>query len=204
MAETGGQSFLANAGGAGKAALPRVWLFTDDQRLPDPCPVVRRLPPGAGVVLRHYRWPPPERLRLGRALAILCRQRRILLLVAEDAGLARAIGAAGLHLPSRAAHRLAGARLRHPDWFVTCAAHDGADIAKAGRGGADAVFISPVFATASHPGARVLGPVRFAALADIAHRAGLRVFALGGMSAARLRRLHGADGFGAIGALSAP
>jgi len=200
----GRRSFIANAGGAGKAALPRIWLFTDDQRLPDPGPAIHRLPPGAGVVLRHYRWPPAERLRLGRALATLCRQRRILLLVAEDAGLARAIGAAGLHLPGRAVHRLPGLRLRHPRWTITLAAHDAADIAKAGRGGANAVFISPVFATISHPGAAALGPARFAALATAAHGAGLRAFALGGMNAARLRRLHGADGFGAIGALAAP
>ena len=56
------------------------------------------------------------------------------------------------------------------------------------RAGARLVFVSPVFATRSHPGARALGPLRAAAIAR-----GLPVLwmALGGMDAGRFRRLSG-------------
>jgi thiamine-phosphate pyrophosphorylase len=76
--------------------LPRLWLFTDDRRLPDPRAAVAGLPRGrAGVVLRHDA--DPDRLRLGRDLARICRQRRLILVVAGDARLAAALRA-GVHL----------------------------------------------------------------------------------------------------------
>jgi thiamine-phosphate pyrophosphorylase len=65
-------------------------------------------------------------------------------------------------------------------------AHSLREIAAGRRARADAIVLSPVFATRSHPGARTLGPLRFRLLAA---RAGLPVIALGGMDAARARRL---------------
>jgi len=69
---------------------------------------------------------------------------------------------------------------------------------RAARAGADAALLSPVLPTASHPGARVLGAVRFAALCA---RAPLPVYALGGIGRGTARRLHGARvaGIAAIG-----
>jgi thiamine-phosphate pyrophosphorylase len=55
--------------------------------------------------------------------------------------------------------------------------------------GADAALLSPVFATASHPGAPALGPLAFAVLAG---KAPLPVYALGGMTSENARRLNGA------------
>jgi thiamine-phosphate pyrophosphorylase len=66
---------------------------------------------------------------------------------------------------------------------------------------AAAALVSPAFATASHPGAPGLGPLRWAALAARAPR-GLAVVALGGLTsqtAARLPRCRLA-GLAAIGA----
>jgi thiamine-phosphate pyrophosphorylase len=181
---------------------PRTWpqrlLVTDAVRLPDPLPAVARLQPGDGVLYRHYELPAAERLALGLRLARLCRRRGLLLLVAGDAQLARALDADGLHLPQRRIRRgVLG--------LVTAAAHDAGAIAQAAGAGCAAVLISPVFATVSHPGAAGLGPLRFAALAAAAGRRGLAVYALGGMNAAGLRRLRGVPelaGFAAIGALS--
>lgn len=63
--------------------------------------------------------------------------------------------------------------------------------------GADAVFVSPVFATRSHPGAEVLGVQGAERIAR-----GLRVpvIALGGMDAARFGELDGFYGWAAIDA----
>lgn len=78
-------------------------------------------------------------------------------------------------------------------------AHDRAELVAARRRGAAVVFVSPVFATRTHPGARVLGPVRFGLLVRDAR---VPVAALGGMTAARFRRLRplGATAWGAIDA----
>jgi thiamine-phosphate pyrophosphorylase len=62
------------------------------------------------------------------------------------------------------------------------------------------VFLAPVFATASHPQAAPLGPVRWGLLA---RGAGVAVAALGGIDGATVRRLPArlCAGVGAIGAL---
>ena len=60
-------------------------------------------------------------------------------------------------------------------------AHDRAELIAARRAGARLVFVAPVFATRTHPGARPLGTVRFGLLV---RRAGVPVAALGGMDGA--------------------
>jgi len=91
--------------------LPSLWLMTDDARLPDPEAAIRSLPPGAGVIFRHYGH--KDRAMLATRLAALCRQRRLVFFVAGDWRLAAGVGAAGLHLPEYLARQgaAAGARL---------------------------------------------------------------------------------------------
>lgn len=172
--------------------LPAAILIVERGRVADPLPAVRRLPAGAGVLLRDYG--AGDRPSFARALAALCRRRRLAYLVAGDWRLAGRLGA-GLHMPEALARR------RRCRWR-TAAAHGRAGIERAARAGADAALLSPVFPTASHPGARTLGPVRFAALVRTAR---VPVYALGGVDAARARRLvgTGACGFAAIGAFAA-
>jgi thiamine-phosphate pyrophosphorylase len=84
---------------------------------------------------------------------------------------------------------------------MTSSAHGLADLRRARRAGAALAFLSPVFATASHPAAAALGAVRWARLARVA---GLPVAALGGIDGARIRRLPRGlcEAVGAIGALA--
>jgi thiamine-phosphate pyrophosphorylase len=65
-------------------------------------------------------------------------------------------------------------------------AHDLRELGLAARLGADAVLLSPVFPTATHPGGAVLGPVRFRLLAQ---QSAVPVIALGGMTASHARAL---------------
>jgi len=142
----------------------------------------------------------PDAVSLGRRLTRLAHHRGLVLLAGADPALAAAIGADGVHLPERGASRAAGIRRARPTWLVTAAAHSAAAIVGAGQSGADAVFVSPVFASASPSAGRPLGAVRLAALA---RGAGLPVFALGGINAATARRItrSGAAGFAAIDSL---
>ncbi len=169
-------------------------LLTDDQRLPDPLPAARALPRGAVIILRSR--DASRRAALAAALRAIARVRGLLLLIADDPQLAAKIGAHGIHLPQRRAREAAHWRARYPHWFVTAAAHSLRAVLNAG--GADAVLLSPVFATASHPDAPALTPAR-ARL--IARQAPIPVFALGGIDAQNAGLLHGFAGLAAIGAL---
>jgi thiamine-phosphate pyrophosphorylase len=170
--------------------LPRLWLMTDE-RIADLPGAVARLPKGSGVVFRHHATDAMERLALFRQVRQIACARRLTLILADTPRIARAWGAVGAHHRSRLASR--GLR--------TMAVHNGRELATARRTRADLIFVSPVFPTRSHPGARILGPVRLGLMIGAARRG---TIALGGMTAGTMRRLQGLGlhGWAAIDALS--
>lgn len=188
---------LSKRGGKLKSArIPELWFLTDDARAGDPIAAVLSLPPGAGVIFRHYGT--HDRAGLADKLAKLSRARGLVFLVAGDWRLAAKTRADGLHLPEYAAARglPSGARLwrRQRQGLLTVAAHSARSLARARELGADAALLAPVFPTRSHPGRSALGPVRAAALA---RRAGLPVLALGGATPEKMSFLRAA-GFAGI------
>ena len=172
-------------------------MMTDSDRGPDPLAAIAALPRDSAVILRHY--DARDRISLARSLAVLCRRRHVRLLIGGDPRLASAVGADGLHVPEWMARRGPGAWRcwQRPDWTVTAAAHSVAGLWRAATIGADAVSLSPVFPTASHPRAGPIGALRFAAWCRLSP---LPVYALGGVSAKGIRRLatSGAAGFAGI------
>lgn len=183
--------------------LPRLILTTDSLRLPHPGIAIRNLPRGSAVIVRERHR--ETRAALARWIKPVCRCRGVRLLIANDWRLARALGADGLHL-SEASVRRASRRWmsgRRPGWIVTSAAHSLRAVRLAAALGVDAVLLSPVFATRSHPGAPTIGPLRFARWV---RDSPLPVYALGGIDVPGARRLRhsGAAGFAAIGGLLPP
>lgn len=170
--------------------LPTLWLMTDERQGERLWRALDALPRGAGIVFRHYRLKPADRHRLFLRVRAIARRRELVLLLAGSALLARAWGADGSHGPRRG-HGLHSAP-----------AHNLAEIRRAERAGAHLLFVSPLHATRSHPGAKPLGRVRFGLLAKAARRP---VIALGGMDAAKARGIAGlgAYGWAAIDAWSA-
>lgn len=159
--------------------MPPLWFFTDAARLPDPLPVIARLPKAlCGVVLRHDT--APNRLALGRQIAAICRGRRLVLVVAGDARLAARLHA-GLHL------RGGRLGLLPPSGLVTASVHNMTELARARRAGAKLLFISPVHVTKSHAGASVLGALGWRRYARLA--GGTTPAALGGISGRTIRGL---------------
>jgi thiamine-phosphate pyrophosphorylase len=148
----------------------------------------------AGVVLRHDG--EPGREAMGRDLARICLARHLALVVAGDVRLAAALRA-GVHLRSG---RWPGP-LRRVHGLVTSSAHGLPDMRRARRAGASVVFLSPIFATASHPGAATLGAVRWTRMARSAR---VPVAALGGINGTNARQLPPTTcaAIGAIGALA--
>jgi thiamine-phosphate pyrophosphorylase len=164
-------------------------LMTDGRRC-DWARAARALPRGSVVVVRSR--DAQQRRALAEALLGLA-----ILLIADDPALAAEIGAAGLHLPEARMREAAHWRARFPHWIITSSAHS----LRALMGAAmlDAVFLSPVFATASHKQALPLTPVR---AAFIAAHALAPVYALGGINPRNAALLAPSfSGIAAIGSL---
>lgn len=184
--------------GTDAVRLPPLILTTDDRRLADPLPVVRSLPRGSAVILRHYAQ--PDRASLAKRLIAAARPLGVMVLIAADARLAASLGADGLHLPDWLAARGPGAwaAWRRPGWLITASAHSPAGLWRALRAGADAALLAPVYPTASHPERPAIGPIRFARWCL---ESPLPVYALGGVAGRGASRLgpSGAAGFAGIG-----
>lgn len=165
--------------------------------------MVRALPSGAAVIVRDYRF--ERREALARRLLSVCRSRGARLLVGADEGLARRIGADGVHLPqwkSRAGASGQEASIHGgaPDrWIVSRACHNARQLACAGSEDCDVALLSPVFETDSHWDAMPLGVDEFRRLAASAR---LPVLALGGVDerCAPVLAGPGVAGLAAIGA----
>lgn len=131
----------------------------------------------------------------------LTRARGAPLFVNDRVDVALAVAADGVHLPGRgigpeAARRIAGGMR------IGVSTHSLAEARAAAEAGADLITFGPVWPTASHPGAAGVG---VAALAAVASAIACRVFALGGVDAARARQLPPGVGAACLrGVLAAP
>ncbi|WP_249341089.1 MULTISPECIES: thiamine phosphate synthase [unclassified Sphingomonas] len=155
-----------------------------DERMGDALwDALERLPRGGGVVFRHHGLTPTERRALFAQVLKVARRRGLVLVRAGGQPMR---GESGVH-----GRRGRGIR--------TAPAHDRREAIAALRAGAQALFVSPVFPTRSHPGAPALGRARFGSLIR-----GLDVpmIALGGMDARKARSLErlGIHGWAAIDA----
>ena len=102
-------------------------------------------------------------------------------LISQDIGLARDLGADGVHLPSQNLMLLKTKPVASlPENFVVAAScHNAAELAHAEMLGLDFVVLSPVKSTESHPEIDAIGWDNFSALAQ---KTSLPVYALGGMT----------------------
>lgn len=142
------------------------------------------------VQVRDKSWPLAQRLWLAEAVTRIAHDRGALVVINDDAAIARRVGADGLHLSSSA---LASCTTRPAFAWVGASCHTAADIARAGELGLDYALLGPVLPTPTHPEHPGLGWAEFAARC-----AGnsLPVFALGGQRQEFLEiaQQHGAHG----------
>ncbi|HUD27270.1 MAG TPA: thiamine phosphate synthase [Novosphingobium sp.] len=158
-------------------SLPLLWLVSDARNDAGLEAALARLPRRSGLVFRHYHLPPVERRARFATLLRVARRFGHFVVLSGDASTARQWGADG-------AYGSAEGLTRGPRTMRLVTVHDLRELASAHLARADAVLLSPVFPTASHPLGKVLGPVRFRLLAQ---RALVPVIALGGMTAHRAR-----------------
>ncbi len=157
--------------------LPHLWLISDARNDAALESALARLPRGSGLIYRHYHLSPDARRVRFKALSGVARRFGHVVVLAGDAAQARRWGADGAYgSPERLA--------RGPRALRLVTVHSLRELATAHRARADAVLLSPVFPTASHPGGRTLGAERFRLLAA---RSQVPVIALGGMTPRRAR-----------------
>ena len=153
--------------------------FGDDQLR-----AIQQLPARSGVVFRHYHLATRQRRALFIQVLRICRRRGHLLLLAGDARTALRWHADGFHQRGRG----------HPGLLHSAPVHNAREIGDVKRSNPDLVFLSPLFDTNSHPGARPLGPLMFQRLTKLVGPK--RIIALGGMTRQRAhmlgpRTIHG-------------
>ncbi len=139
----------------------------------------RALAGGAALLqYRNKRAPGAQRLREARALAALCRQHGVPLIVNDDARLALAAGAHGAHL-GRADGDPAAARALLGGKLLGVSCYDSLERARAAvAAGADYVAFGAVFASPTKPGA-VRAPLELFAAA---RALGVPLAAIGGIT----------------------
>ena len=150
--------------------LPSLWLMTDERMGDALLPSIERLPTGSGIIFRHYSLTPAARSVLLGRIRRIARARRLTVLSG-------------------------GRRGEHGRHFgaLTAPVHSLRERIAAERRGARLIFVSAVFPTASHPGARPLGRVRFGLLIRGSR---IPVIALGGMTRKNARSLSGLGIYG--------
>jgi len=142
------------------------------------------------IQVRDKGWPPAQRLWFAETVVRLARRHGALVLINDDADIARRVGADGLHL---SAASLAACTVRPDFTWVGASCHTAEEIRHAGELLLDYALLGPVLPTPTHPEAAGLGWDEFAR--QIAGNT-LPVFALGGMhpellEEAQARGAHG-------------
>jgi len=179
--------------------LPREYVFTPPQiGVQELLEGLDNLPRACLLRLRLPALDDSAYIELAKRLIAAAREYRIGIVLDHDPAQAVELGAAGWHATKRSLARFRQRPVPQGCWFLA-SAHNAMEIEAAHALGADAVVISPVQKTATHPDAAILGWDGFTALAN---NAGLPAYALGGVGAADVPLAYGHGAFG-IAAISA-
>ena len=135
-------------------------------------------PPGrVAVQVRDKRASPSELASLARALAPACARAGAPLLINDRADVARAIGAAGVHLPENGL-RVADARaVLGPDALIGSSCHDGEGMTRAETEGASFATLGPIREVPGKP-----APIGVDGFHAARHGTSLPTYALGGVT----------------------
>ena len=168
--------------------------MTDDERLPDPSSIIPELPVGSAVIVRSRS--SEARMQKAQGLWSLCRHHRVSLLVSSEKPPTQLIGD-GVHVPESGRRNWCRKEfMRQQPGLVTTSAHDLTSAQRAVAWGTDAVLLSPILPTQSHPGGRSLGWWRGAA---ISNQLTVPVIALGGIDYTTVVRARNLGFFGWAG-----
>ena len=173
---------------------PRLVLITDSQRLPAERffeAVDAALGGGVDAVLvREKHMDSARLLSFASALRELTHLHSAELIVHSQADVAKAVQADGVHLSAMDMNQIPPMKawINDPAVRFSTSCHNEIELEFAKRFEADFVFLSPVFATKSHPDEEPLGITRFRELSTASE---LPVVALGGITPQNRNQLEG-------------
>lgn len=156
---------------------------------------------GVAVQLREKDLTGRELYALGREVRAVCSGFGALLTINDRVDVALACEADGVHLRGESFSPAEARRLLGPERLIGVSAHRVSDLDRAEREGADFAVYGPVYAPLSKTGYGT--PCEASGLAQGCSATKLPVFALGGITAERIRELRGsgAAGVAVIGAI---
>jgi len=174
--------------------IPRLWLLTDIRNDAMLEKSIAALPTGSGIIFRHYHLGENARRRRFDTIKKLANAQNHVLALSGDTHLAENWHTDGIY---GAPDKLES----DSNLLKLATVHDHKELAMVSGSNADAVFISPVFATRSHIDAKLLGVDGFC---DLAEKAQCPAIALGGMTADNFKLIPDniAHGWAAIDGLS--
>ena len=174
-------------------------FFTDRKRCADLSLAIKKLPKNSAVIFREYDLDEAAREKLAQEIIAICRGRNHKILIGKNVALARKLRADGIHFSDNDILPLAVFnRQNWPREFIfSFACHNFLSVLKSQQLKVDLLFVSPIFATKSHPNIAPLGLMQ---LSKIIRASKVPVFALGGVNEKNIHTLErlGAQGFGAI------
>lgn len=147
------------------------------------------------VLLRAPALPAARYEAVAQALLVACRQSGARLMLHGAPAVLERVAADGVQVPAAMLAHLSP-RADASGYWLAASVHDRHELLQAERVGIDFVTLSPVSATASHPGQPGMGWEAFADLVALAH---VPVFALGGMQTEDVDRARAAGAQGVAG-----
>lgn len=157
----------------------------------DPFAVIAKLPRNSVVIIRDYDH--PQRKHYANEIIRFAHKFHIKALLAGDVGMAQVLHADGVHLPEYRTKELVKIRREHPRWILSAALHTVKTSPHSGRGFADFLLFSAVFASESHP---ERNPIGIRALATVMRNSSPAVIALGGICPKNIRFLKITNPYG--------
>jgi thiamine-phosphate pyrophosphorylase len=133
-------------------------------------------------------------LALAEEILALARDAGAKMFINDRADLVMALGAAGVHLRSSSLPVRATRRILGPDRLIGVSVHSAAEVVRVEAEGADFAVLGPIYETPSKlPYGQPIGvrPIEVAV-----RRSRLPVFAIGGITPARVGEVRGAGAFG--------
>jgi thiamine-phosphate pyrophosphorylase len=143
----------------------------------------------------------PDLLALSRELCTLAHAQGGRVMINDRVDLVLALGADGVHLRADSLPVAAARRLLGSDRLIGVSAHSADDVARAESDGADFAVLGPVYETSSK---REYGPpIGLRAIEEAGRRCRIPVFAIGGVTVARVEdvRRAGAHGVAVVSAI---
>ena len=175
--------------------LPKIIMIFDDEVFDKKKFLNLKIPKESAFLLRSYK--AKERKKIAKQLLKFCKVKKLKLLIASDIKLAEEINANGVHFPEymiKKRNKINWVIIKNikskKNWIITTAAHNLQTLKKVENFDIDAVLLSPVFPSKSHPNSKNLGINKFV---KIIKKTKLPIYALGGINIKNVKSLVETD-----------